>query len=206
VYKALGSPRKSEDALFLRENAGFPDWVYLLRGTKGFIQLAGVPTAGPMAPLFAHSTVRFRQREEAEVSSSPAYAALTELEEFIARRPLDDEALRAVYLFAIAELKKSFAQAEACAAQFEMADIFIWVFLVAEDFLPLLRTPTQEAVAIFAFFCVLLKKLDGHWWMQGWGTHLIAHVYDLLDDEGRLLVHWAVREIGWIPPPTTECI
>jgi hypothetical protein len=29
--------------------------VYLLCGTKGFIELAGVLTAGPLAPLFPHS-------------------------------------------------------------------------------------------------------------------------------------------------------
>ncbi|KAK3290353.1 uncharacterized protein B0H64DRAFT_479358 [Chaetomium fimeti] len=181
TYYALGWPRKSEDTLLLQENAGFPDWVYLLRGTKGLIE-------------------RFVLREGPEAASSSAHAALAELEEAIAGRPLDDEALRGVYLMAIAELRRSFGQAEACAAHYEMADAFIWVFLVAEDLLPLLRTSTQEAVAIFAFFCVLLKKLDGHWWMQGWGGHLIAHAYDLLDDEGRLWIHWAVEEIGWVPP------
>lgn len=200
---ALGWPRKSEDTLFLQENAGFPDWVYLLRGTKGFIELAGVPTSGPLAPLFAHSVARFMVREGPEAADSSGHAALAELEEIMAQRPLEDEALRGVYLLAIAELKKSFGQAEACAGRYEMADAFVWVFLMAEDFLPLLRTPTREAVSIFAFFCVLLKKLEGHWWMQGWGGHLIAHAYNLLDDEGRLWIHWAVEEIGWVPPSAT---
>jgi len=163
-----------------------------------------VPTAGPLAPLFAHSMARFQLREGPEAADSSAHAALAELEAVVARRPLEDEALRGVYLLAIAELKKSFGQAEAYAAEYEMADAFIWVFLVAEDLLPLLRTPTQEAVAIFAFFCVLLKKLDGHWWMQSWGGHLSAHAYDLLDEEGRLWIHWAVEEIGWVPPSATE--
>jgi hypothetical protein len=177
--------------------------VYLLRGTKGFIELAGVPTSGPLAPLFAHSVARFVLRERPEAANSSAHAALVELEEVMAHRPIDDESLRGVYSMAIAELKKSFGQAEACAGGYEMADAFIWVFLMAEDLLPLLRTPTREAVAIFAFFCVLLKKLDGHWWMQGWGGHLIAHAHDLLDDEGRLWIHWAVEEIGWVPPSAT---
>ena len=149
---ALGWPRQPNDTLLLRENAGFPDWVYLLRGTKGFIELAGGPTAGPMSPLFAHSTARYELREAPEASHSSAHAALAELEDVVARRPLEDEALRGVYMLAISELKKSFGQAQACAAQYEMADAFIWVFLVAEDLLPLLRTPTKEAMAIFAFF------------------------------------------------------
>jgi hypothetical protein len=39
----------------------------------------------------------------------------------------------------------------------------VWIFEVAEDLLILLRVPTQEAVAIFAFFSVLLKRLEKHW-------------------------------------------
>ncbi|KAK4032368.1 hypothetical protein C8A01DRAFT_50819 [Parachaetomium inaequale] len=134
TYYALGWPRKPNDTLFLRENAGFPDWVYLLRGTKGFIDLGGGADDRADGAL----------REGPEACNSSAHAALAELEEVVARRPLEDEALRG------------------------------------------------EAVAIFAFFCMLLKKLDGHWWMQGWGGHLIAYIYDLLDDEGRLWIHWAV--------------
>jgi hypothetical protein len=181
--------------------------VYLLRGIKGFIEVAGVPRDGPLAPVFAHSTHRFVLREEAEVTASPAHPGLTELEQIIARRPALDDGLRAVYAAALAELKKSFGQAEALALagmQYEMIDAFIWLFVVAEDLVPLLRAPKQEAVAIFAFFCVLLKKLDGQWWMQGWGRQLIAHAYDLLDEEGRLWIHWAVQEMGWVPPSAVE--
>jgi hypothetical protein len=204
---ALGWPRKTADTLLLDANSGFPDWVYLLRGIKGFIELAGVPRDGPLAPVFAHSTHRFVLREEAEVTASPAHPGLTELEQIIARRPALDDGLRAVYAAALAELKKSFGQAEALALagmQYEMIDAFIWLFVVAEDLVPLLRAPKQEAVAIFAFFCVLLKKLDGQWWMQGWGTQLITNANELLDEEGRLWIHWAVQEMGWVPPSAVE--
>jgi hypothetical protein len=121
----------------------------------------------------------------------------------------DSERLSQVYSVAVRELKKSFRQADVCRARgetYELIDAFIWVFFMAEDLLPLLRAPTtrREAVAIFAFFCVLLHRLDGHWWMQGWGRHLVAHAYDLLDEEGRLWIRWAVDEIGWVPPPAAE--
>jgi hypothetical protein len=202
---ALGWPRKAADTLLVDANSGFPDWVYLLRGIKGFIEVAGVPNEGPLAPVFAHSRHRFVLREEADVTASPAYPALTELEQIIARRPGLDDGLRAVYATAVAELKKSFGQAEAPAAtQYEMIDAFIWLFVMAEDLVPLLRAPKQEAVAIFAFFCVLLKKLEGQWWIQGWGRHLIANAHELLDEEGRLWIHWAVQEMGWVPPLAVE--
>lgn len=204
TYYALGWPRKSNDALLLGDT-GFPEWVYLLRGTKGFIDRVGVPNGGPFAPLFKHSIARFMLREVPEASDSSAHLPLTELEALIAQRSSSDERLRNIYTASIAELKKSFGQAHANAtAPYELIDAFIWVYLVAEDLLPLLRVPTQESVAIFAFFCVLLKKLDGHWWLQGWAEQLIAQAHALLDEEGRLWIQWAVKEVGWIPPATVE--
>ncbi|KAH8888041.1 hypothetical protein GQ53DRAFT_692208 [Thozetella sp. PMI_491] len=204
TYYALGLPRKSDNGLLLGD-AGFPEWVYLLRGTKGFIDVAGIPSDGPLAPLFQHSIARFMLRESPEASNSPAHLPLTELEEVVAHRSRDDSHLGEIYSCSLVELKKSFGQAWAhSTSPYEMTDAFIWVYLVAEDLLPLLRVPTQESVAIFAFFCVLLRRLDGHWWMQGWPQQLIARAYDLLDEEGRLWIHWAVEEMGWVPPPATE--
>ena len=156
-------------------------------------------------PLFKYAIERFMLREGPEASDSPAHVPLKELEARIMQRSQDDDRLRHIYSASLAELKKSFGQAQAIgSAPYEMVDAFIWVYMAAEDLLPLLRAPTQESVAIFAFFCVLLKKLDGHWWMQGWAQQLIARAYQLLDEEGRLWIHWAVEEIGWFPPPATE--
>jgi hypothetical protein len=127
------------------------------------------------------------------------------------QQPLDnkdaDKRLQDIYLTSVGELKKSFTQAQACTANgdpYEINDAFTWVYLIAEDLLPLLRLPTQESIAIFVFFCVLLKKLDSHWWMQGWPRHLVARAYDLLDEERRLWIRWPMEEIGWIPPSAIE--
>lgn len=81
----------------------------------------------------------------------------------------------------------------------DLSDAFVWLFIVADDFLPLLKPsagPAQEALAIFAHFCILLKRLDGEWWLQGWGTHLILRCHSLLDDEHRLWIRWPIEEAG----------
>jgi hypothetical protein len=202
LFLALGWPRKNQNTLLL-DGSDFPDWIYLLRGIRGFIDLAGVPSTGPLAPLFSHSISRYMLREGPDASTSSAHRSLTELEATILQRPIQED-LRQTYLIALKELKKSFGQAEACTTPYEMTDAFTWVFLVAEDLIPLLRVPEQEAVAIFAFWCVLLKKLDGHWWMQGWARHLIAHAYELLDEDHRWWIHWAIGEVGWIPPSALQ--
>lgn len=79
-------------------------------------------------------------------------------------------------------------------------DAFVWQFVLADSFVPLLANPTQEAAAIFAHFCVILKRFDEHWWLQGWGTVLIARVWEILDSVHRPWIQWVVEEMGWIPP------
>ncbi|KAH7029763.1 uncharacterized protein B0I36DRAFT_385142 [Microdochium trichocladiopsis] len=212
-YYALGWPRTPSDRLFLG-TSGFPEWIYFLRGTKSLIELAGVPESGPLQPLFAHSIDRYVLREGPAASTSPAHAALGELGAIIASRPrvAANEYLARTYATAIAELKKSFGQAELarssnniCAAgPYEMTDAFIWVYIVAEDLLPLLRVPEREAVAVFAYFCVLLGRLEGHWWMQGWGLQLMAQAYEILDEEARLWISWAMDEMGFVPPSALD--
>ena len=84
----------------------------------------------------------------------------------------------------------------------EAWDIFLWVWHTAPDFVPLLKgsKPKQEAVAIYAHFLVMLKKLEGPWWLEGWARHMIERVWVLLDQEHRLWIQWPVEELGWIPP------
>jgi len=138
-------------------------------------------------------------RDSAADTDSPAHAPLSKLKGIIMQRPLTEE-LRSTYLTSINELMNTFGQLQQDTPAFELVDAFIWLVMVADDLLPLLQVQTPESVAIFAFFCVLLKKLDSHWWVQGWGQQLVARAYSLLDEESRLWIRWPIEEIGWIPP------
>ncbi|SPO07403.1 uncharacterized protein DNG_10097 [Cephalotrichum gorgonifer] len=130
---------------------------------------------------------------------SPAHVPLSDLRDVIMQRPLAED-LKTAYANSIKELMSTFGQLQQNTPAFELVDAFIWLAMVADDLLPLLQVQTLESVAIFAFFCVLLKKLDSHWWVQGWGQQLIARAYSLLDDESRLWIRWPIEEIGWVPP------
>lgn len=107
--------------------------------------------------------------------------------------------LRNTYSRAIDELEKSFSVFDGVGSErCDLTDAFVWVFEVAEDLLPLLREQTQEAVAVLAFFTVLLKRLKKQWWLRGRAGHLIAKSYNLLDDENRLWIQWPLQEIGYV--------
>lgn len=146
-------------------------------------------------------------REGLEASTSLAHAPLSELAASIALRShiAADAQLAATYAMAIEELKKSFGVAQMTRSgggrcgPYGIMDAFTWVFIVAEELLPLLRTSSHEAIAVFAYFSVLLQRLESHWWMQGWARELMAQAYEMLDDENRLLIAWAADEMGFVP-------
>lgn len=84
----------------------------------------------------------------------------------------------------------------------EAWDILVWQWTQGKDFLPLLEaaTPPQEAVVIFAYCLLALRKLENQWWVEGWADHLMGKTWSLLDEEHRHWVVWATEEMGWIPP------
>jgi hypothetical protein len=84
----------------------------------------------------------------------------------------------------------------------EAWDMLIWQWTQGKDFLPLLEavSPPQEAVVIFAYCLLVVRKLENQWWVEGWADHLMGKTWALLDEEHRHWVVWATEEMGWIPP------
>lgn len=195
----MGGPTRPSDGLLLFGESSFPEWVFLLRGTKSLIETLGpAGNRGPLDPFLAQvgrSPIWTRSPLEPEMGSAMTNA-LKELEMLVSASVVDAEALR-VYTYAIKELRMvsvSFFNG----SQTDITDLFTWIYLVLDDFLPLLKVPTQESVAIFAHFCVLLHKLEIHWWIQGWGDRLIRRAYKILDNEHKLWITWPMEEMGCV--------
>ncbi|KAK8086089.1 C6 zinc finger protein [Apiospora phragmitis] len=171
IYFALGCPRRDDNKFLLVGESGFPDWMFLLQGTKAFVTMArgGVGIdGGALAPLFSHGAPDEARRAIEELQKS----------------------------FYVLELE---ADGDARVPRCGITDAFVWIFEVAADFLPLLRDGTQEAVAIFSFFAVFLHKAGSQWCLRGWADHLIGRCYGLLDEEHRSWIQWPLEEMGWIP-------
>ncbi|SPO04364.1 related to C6 transcription factor [Cephalotrichum gorgonifer] len=202
ICVALGSPRKADGTLLVGESS-CPEWMALLMGTKSIIDVMGDRMwTGPLSPLFQ----RGRERREQLFMSAPKDAerysntmeAFDHLLDLLRRMVLDEGLLR-TYSKAVRLLRET-AHLLDQPQRAHISDVFRWVWQVGDDFLPLLQIPTQEAVAIFAHFCVYLKVLEGQWWLMGWADHLISRAWDMLDEEHRLWIRWPVDEIGWVPP------
>lgn len=198
---ALGCPKSQGTSLLMGDSA-FPDWIFLLQGVKHLcLALKSTTYAGPLKPLIAHGEARWRARWNA--SHVPQHANSSLLQELQTRvnATVADASLLSIYNDAIEELRM---QLSLCLSEephrLDLCDAFMWQFTVVDSFLPLLKEPTQEAAAIFAHFCIILKRLEGHWWLQGWATVLISKVWRILDSVHRPWIQWAIEEMGWVPP------
>ncbi|KAK3953806.1 hypothetical protein QBC32DRAFT_337879 [Pseudoneurospora amorphoporcata] len=78
----------------------------------------------------------------------------------------------------------------------DVLDAMLWLWAVSDSLVPLLKIPTQEAVAIFAHFGILLKHHERQWWLQGWGDHLILRAKDILDEEHQRWISWPLEVLS----------
>lgn len=195
IYK-LATPRKPGDFLLVGE-PGITEWMSLFRGVRVIIESADEAlSSGPLAPMFQAGRRRVQLRESHRIEDDH----LSELRSLILRSTFDSR-LAEVYARAIDELQKSFGRyhsPELPQQSYETSDVFVWIFEVSDEYLMLLREKAQEALTIFAYLCVLFKRLEHFWWMEGWSLHLMSGIYEALDEEHRLWIRWPIEEIGCV--------
>ncbi|KAJ8066607.1 hypothetical protein OCU04_005654 [Sclerotinia nivalis] len=194
---SLGSPRKSLDFLLVGEN-DVSDWVTLLRGVRAITDHAPETIYnGSLRPMFSAGARRDQLRNDP--STHPPKQDLVDLSDFLTASIADPHDLE-TYIQSINELQKSFTVlSKVSRDNYESADLFIWPYRVSDHYLSLLRQRTAPALIIYAYFAVLMKYLDTHWWIKGWSEYLIAQIYGLLDEEHRIWIRGAIEEIGWVP-------
>lgn len=199
----LASPRKPGDLLVMGDS-GLQEWMVFFHGMRVIVKSShDTLKKGVLSPMFAAGKRR-SQLWEKYGSERPAAMEHLEILRGLIRRHIREPDLLQVYMEAMSELQKPFALAYCGVFQtLETSDVFIFLFRVSEEYLLLLKEPTQEALAIFAYFCAVAKLLEGKWWSEGLSCHLISEVYPLLDEDHKLWVQWAIEEIGWLPTRET---
>ncbi|KAG6364004.1 hypothetical protein INS49_009107 [Diaporthe citri] len=160
-----------------------------------------------MAPLFNHGADRWLAREPNTEPASRVHEHLHSMRSTIALRQVDLD-LRSTYFRAIDELEKSFSVFDGVGGgHCDMTDAFVWVFEVADDLPPLLREPTQEAVAIFAFFTAKVAMTDIKVTVDGFDALTMSQTRSLLGsfEIGASFSHRAVfRNLSAWSPEGTE--
>ncbi|RMJ07678.1 hypothetical protein BHE90_001103 [Fusarium euwallaceae] len=197
IVIALSSHRESAQGNPFFADTNFPEWPFLIQGTKSLLDLPDINLReGRLSPLLtvrvqSHKYRTFKASSD-DVSSSMT-KALDDLEDLIGLNTNDGDTMK-IYTKSIAYLRDMSKMLDT--AEVEISEVFGWICVMADDFLPLLRESKQEAVAIFSYFCVFLKRLEMYWWMGNWGEQLLRKTESVLDNEHRLWIAWPMEELG----------
>lgn len=72
----------------------------------------------------------------------------------------------------------------------------IWMHVTPDEFFVRLHQRQPPALVIFAFFGVMLHRLNDYWFFQGWGRNIVGVVDELLGDYWRPWTDWPTRVVG----------
>jgi hypothetical protein len=192
---ALGSHQEIAEGSPFFANGSFPEWPFLIQGTRPLLDLPDINLReGRLSPFLAERIQTCQCKETgSDDASTSMIKALDNLEDLIAWNTEIEDTMK-IYRKAIAYLRDMSDMLDT--SDVETSDVFGWIYAVADDFLPLLRASKQEAVAIFAYFCVFLKRLETYWWMRNWGEQLLRKAESVLDSEHKLWIAWPMEELG----------
>jgi hypothetical protein len=211
MVPALASPRRlrSDGSFFIGiTEAGFPDWTYLIHGAKSLSNVLGDRQGHDtvLRPFLEYGQGRWKAVKVKRDEGQQVPELLGDLRRHIRESVHEDtdESLLETYMHAVDELELSLIARQDPESPRDVLDAMLWLWEVSHSLVPLLKVPTQEAVAIFAHFCILLKHHESQWWLQGWGDHLISRAYEILDEQHRPWIAWPMREVGWTAPPPTS--
>lgn len=198
TYIAFASPKESNKLLGI-SNGVLPEWLFLFQGMRSVMDVTSV-AYNSMLSLGVILDSGRQMDNIWEMNAQSEHEGLRELESMITRYVKDpgksQELSQAIDL-----LRRSFAifYGNNYTGEQRLRGAFMWLFKISSNFVGLLRDRDSEALCVLAFFCVLLQRLDYNWWIEGWGVHLVARIYSVLDDGYRSWIRWPVEEIGWVP-------
>lgn len=108
--------------------------------------------------------------------------------------------LHSVYCSAFSSLLSTFdriSDPRSCLTKSALwPNIFGWLYSLPDAFVVELQERKPMALVAFAFFAVLLRELEHTWLMRGWSAHILAGVYNFLDDPHRQYIQWPMTRLG----------
>ncbi|KAK9351547.1 hypothetical protein V1523DRAFT_398221 [Lipomyces doorenjongii] len=195
IYSLAAEQR--EESLFLVDSAEpdiLPSWLHFLRG--GCSMLCSVwdfVESGPVQLLALAWDIPF---DIAEACKTPFLVSLLS----VIPNPTSENAwsdeVCAVYHDAAVELGRSFVYMQALGESPTTWDILrIWPMRVSVAYMALLRDRHSGALVLLAHYCVLLKKMQSHWYFEGRAARLMSAILLYLDARWYCYIQGPLEEV-----------
>lgn len=75
----------------------------------------------------------------------------------------------------------------------------IWPILISVEFMKLLGNWHPGALILLAHYCILLKKMEAHWYFAGRAAKLPPTIVHRLDLRWHCYIKWPLEEVGMSP-------
>lgn len=201
-YFVFAKPREP-DTFLLTNHGVLPEWLLLFRGVRAVMETElDVIRHSPVGAMFETGFAMHEYWISHTFENETLRALEANIRESLKEEPEKLDAM----MEAMDALKKSYAifygadpESKVQGDDDKIRGIFIWLFKISNEFIALVGEGNSEALCILAYFCVLMRRLDFLWWMEGWGLHLIESIYSRLNDSYRCWIRWPIEETGWVP-------
>jgi hypothetical protein len=73
---------------------------------------------------------------------------------------------------------------------------FAWLYCIDNELINLAQQHDAVPLILLAYFALLLKNLDSHWWIQGWAEHIARSAQALVPESYGHWMNWAMDHIN----------
>jgi hypothetical protein len=110
----------------------------------------------------------------------------------------DEEVL--LYQEATIELGRAFSSARDISKFTTWDALRIWPMKISDEYISMVYRWHPGALIILGHYCILLQKIETHWYFEGRATRLLSSVLKCLDEEWHRYLRWPMEEIGISQP------
>jgi hypothetical protein len=172
-----------------------PSWLYFLRNSCLMVcSVWDRIESGPMKDLASQWEVPVEISEEDKqpltdylLSVIPSQSSTDAWPEDVCR----------LYSDTAVELGQAFSCTRALDEKFTTWDALrLWPMLISIEYMNLLGNWHSGALILLAHYCILLQKVERHWYFEGRSTKLLSTIVKHLDVRWHCCVRWPLEEIG----------
>jgi Orsellinic acid/F9775 biosynthesis cluster protein D/Fungal specific transcription factor domain len=189
---------EQDERLLLVEPTGtdvLPNWLYFLRsGCSLLCTVWHELESGPVKALSLAWETPINVSEDFESEKRDYFLSVLFTPSSCAAWP--EETCRILHAAAI-ELGSAFSCTRALGETFTTWDALrVWPMRISVDYMYLLNKWHPGALILLAHYCILLLKVEQHWYFEGRAKRLLETIMSRLDPVWHDSIKWPMKEIG----------
>ena len=172
-----------------------PSWLYFLRnGCSMVCSFWGDISNGPTAELANQWEVPIEIPED---TKSPLIDYLLSVIPSQGSEHAWPEDICSLYTDTAVELGRAFMCTDTLDEKLTTWDALrLWPMLISVEYMNLLNNRHPGALVLLSHFCIILQKLDSHWYIEGRAKKLLSTILQRLDVKWHCFLKWPLEEIG----------